>query len=96
MSKLTIIAHVYAKPNFVDKLKAELLEVIDTTRAEEGCLQYELYQDNVDPTHFMFYENWENHELWQKHMNTDYFKDSMKATEEAIDKFTVNEMTMLK
>ncbi|MEO1610025.1 MAG: antibiotic biosynthesis monooxygenase, partial [Pseudomonadota bacterium] len=25
----------------------------------------DLHQDNENPAHFMFYENWESRELWQ-------------------------------
>ena len=63
MSKLTIVAHITAKEDQVDLVKTELGKIIETTRAEEGCLQYDLHQDNEKPAHFMFFENWESREL---------------------------------
>jgi len=96
MEKLTIIANIYAKSDSIDKVKAELLKLIDLTRAEEGCLQYDLHQDNENLAHFTFYEKWENRDLWQKHMNNDHLKNYMKATEGAIEKFTLNEMTIIR
>jgi len=57
MSKLTIVANITAKSDKIEFVKGELEKLIDITRAEEGCLQYDLHQDNEKPAHFMFYEN---------------------------------------
>ena len=55
MANLTIVAHVIAKPESVELVKAELKKLIPITRQEEGCLQYDLHRDNDDPNHFLFY-----------------------------------------
>lgn len=95
MQKLTIIGGIKAKSDKIDLVKAELLKLIDVTRAEKGNLQYDLHQDNEDPAHFLFYENWENRELWQHHMNNQHMKDYMAATDGAVEEFTLNEMTKI-
>jgi quinol monooxygenase YgiN len=95
MAKLTIVANIKAKADKIDLVKAELEKLIDITCAEEGCLQYDLHQDNENPVHFMFYENWESRELWQAHMNGQHLQDFTAATEGAVEEFTVNEMTRL-
>jgi quinol monooxygenase YgiN len=95
MAKLTIVAKIKAKADKVDLVKAELLKLIDITRAEEGCINYDLHLDNENPTHFLFYENWESRELWQTHMDNQHLKDYMAATEGAVEEFTVNEMTQI-
>lgn len=74
-------------------VKAELSKLIQITRAEVGCINYDLHQDNENPAHLMFYENWESRELWQNHMSNNHLKDYMAATEGAVDEFTINEMT---
>ena len=58
MPKLTIVAHIKAASEKVDFVKSELQKLIDVTRSEDGCVQYDLHQDNENPAHFMFYENW--------------------------------------
>lgn len=93
MSKLTILANVYANPDKIEFVKEELLKLIPITRAEEGCINYDLHQDNEDPSHFTFYENWESRELWQIHMNNTHLADYMKATEWCVKEFTLHEMT---
>ncbi len=93
MAKLTIVANIKANPDQIELVKAELIKLIDITRAEEGCINYDLHQDNDNPAHFLFYENWESRELWQTHMNNQHLKDYMAATEGAVAEFTLNEMT---
>ncbi|WP_254442621.1 putative quinol monooxygenase [Ruegeria arenilitoris] len=68
MAKLTIVANIKANPSKIDLVKAELIKLIEVTRTEEGCVNYDLHQDNENPAHFLFYENWQSRELWQAHM----------------------------
>lgn len=95
MPPLTIVAHITATSDKIDLVKAELEKLIATTRSEEGCLQYDLHQDNDNPAHFMFYENWESRELWQAHMNNQHLKDYLAATDGAVEVFVLHEMTHL-
>ncbi|MHC5110471.1 MAG: putative quinol monooxygenase [Planctomycetota bacterium] len=95
MARLTVVAHVTAQADKVELVQAELEKLIDVTRAEAGCLQYDLHQDNENPAHFMFYENWESRELWQAHMNAQHLQDYLAATKGVIDAFSLHEMTIL-
>lgn len=65
------------------------------TRSEEGCINYDLHQDNDNPVHFLFYENWTSRALWQKHMDSQHLADYVAATEGAIAEVHINEMTKL-
>lgn len=95
MAKLTILANIKANPDKIDLVKGELIKLIDTTRAEEGCINYDLHQDNDNPAHFVFYENWESRELWQTHMSAQHLAAYLEATEGAVAEFTLNEMTVI-
>ena len=95
MSKLTIVANIHARPDKIDLVKAELEKLIPITLTEQGCIQYDLHQDNENPAYFMFYENWESRELWQAHMNTPHLAAYMQATQGAVAEFTLNEMSHL-
>jgi quinol monooxygenase YgiN len=92
---LTIIARIEAKKESVELVTAELIKLIETTRKEEGCIQYDLHQDNDRPEVFFFYENWESRELWQAHMGNAHLAEYMAATEGAVTNFTINEMTVI-
>ena len=63
MSNLTVVAKVTAKKDSVDNVKSELLKLITPTRKENGCIEYNLHQDNDDPAVFIFYETWESTSL---------------------------------
>ncbi|MBW1297590.1 putative quinol monooxygenase [Aquimarina litoralis] len=90
--KLTIVAKILAKAEKRDLVKTELLKLIDITRAEKGCINYDLHQDNENENLFLFYENWESRELWQQHMNNSHLAAYMKATDGAVEEFTLHEM----
>ena len=93
--KLTIIAKILVKEEKRELVKTELLKLIDVTKAEEGCINYDLHQDNENENLFLFYENWTSRELWQKHISNKHIAEYQKATEGAIEEFTLNEMTMV-
>jgi len=95
MANLTIVARIEAKKDRIDLVRSELLKLIEPTRKEQGCLQYDLHQDNDNPAVFLFFENWASRELWQVHMNNENLKAYMEATEGAVENFTVNEMTQI-
>lgn len=95
MPRLTIVAHITAKADKIELVKCELLKLIPITRAENGCVNYDLHQDNENPAHFLFYENWENRELWLAHMDGLHLKDFLAATDGAVEDFVVHEMTAI-
>ena len=86
---------ITASADKIDLVKAELGKLISITRAESGCINYDLQQDNENPAHFLFYENWESRELWQMHMGNRHLQDYMAATDGAVEEFTLFEMTKL-
>ncbi len=95
MTTLSIVARIEAKSDQVELVKNALITLIEPTRNENGCLQYDLHQDNENPEVFVFYENWQSRELWQIHMNNDHLKAYMAETEGAVVSFTLNEMTVV-
>ncbi|MDF7801219.1 putative quinol monooxygenase [Pontiellaceae bacterium B1224] len=93
---LTIVATIKAKADQLDLVKSELVKLAETTNAQdEGCINYNLHQDNTAEALFVVYENWASPELLQQHIDSDHFQAFMKATEGATEEFTVNEMTQI-
>ena len=56
--KLTVLAHVRAREEALETVKRECLALVAPSRAEEGCINYDLHQSETDRTLFLFYENW--------------------------------------
>jgi len=57
---LTIIARFQAKPGQEARAREVLQALLAPTRAEAGCINYDLHQSLNDPAAFVFYENWES------------------------------------
>jgi quinol monooxygenase YgiN len=95
MSNVTIVAKVVAKKECVEAARSELFKLIPPTRKEEGCIEYNLHQDNSDPAVFLFYETWESAAAIEKHMNSDHYKAYVKAMEGMLEGKVVNKMTRI-
>ena len=81
MKNLTIVATIKANAGAEEKVYQELLNLIDITRAEEGCIEYTLHRSIENPGVFLFYETWASKELWQKHMEAEHMVAYGKNTE---------------
>jgi quinol monooxygenase YgiN len=53
-----VIAHIRANPEHIDIVRDVLTGYVEPTRAEAGCVVYDLFQDRADPSHFTFIEEW--------------------------------------
>lgn len=95
MPKLTIVAHIRVHPDRVELVRGELEKLVPLTRAERGCLQYDLHRDDQDPAHFMFYETWESRELWQAHMASAHIAAYRRKVEGAVADFALYEMSRI-
>ncbi|MEF1288842.1 putative quinol monooxygenase [Vibrio sp. M260118] len=93
MAKLTVIANIIAKGGHEEVVKSELIKLIDKTRVEEGCINYDLHQDNQNPAHFVFHENWESEALLEQHLASEHIATYIAAVEGKVDTFTINRMT---
>lgn len=67
MSKVILVAKLKAKPDHIEVVKEGLLNLVAPTRKEAGCLQYDLHQDQNDPSTFIFLEEWESAAHLQAH-----------------------------
>ena len=63
----TAIATLIAKPGQQDALEQHLRALIEPTRAEAGCGQYDLHQDIANPLAFYMIEQWASDEALQAH-----------------------------
>lgn len=71
---LTVIARMRAKPGYEAQVEAELLKLVEPTRIEPGCLNYDLHRSQIEPAVFMFYENWTSREALDKHAASAHLK----------------------
>lgn len=68
--QLAMTVEFRAAPGRRDELRAELLALVDPTRAEDGCLRYDLHESTDDPDVFAFYEVWRDRAAHAAHDGT--------------------------
>ena len=92
---LVIFAKVEAKIDHIDMVQSQLLKLIPLTLKEDGCLQYELHQDNANKAIFMFHEIWATQEHLQAHASSAHFIACMSAIENAVNAVEIHETTKI-
>jgi len=70
---IKVIAHNFLKKENLAAALPLYEEMVAETRKEDGCIQYELYRDSADETHFVFDESWESQAHLDAHMKTAHF-----------------------
>lgn len=82
MSQVTVVAHLKAKPGMEERVRKELMKMVEETHKEPGCINYDLHCGVEDPRHFVFYENWTSQEALDKHLQTPHFLKLSKLVSE--------------
>lgn len=83
---LTIVARIQAKPGMEQQMKEDLLSLLAPTRAEAGCVTFDLLEDTKDSSHFILYENWKSQAALDAHFQTPYVKQVLQAYEVTLAK----------
>ncbi len=82
--KVTVVARIRAKSGMEGKLKQELLSLLGPTRAEAGCINYDLHQSVEDRSLFMFYENWVSKKDLDEHLAMPHMQSHLKRANEIL------------
>ncbi|MBE9007924.1 antibiotic biosynthesis monooxygenase [Fortiea sp. LEGE XX443] len=72
--QVTVTARLKVKPGLEDIFKQEFEHVIALTRAEDGCINYDLHQSIEDPSSFLLHENWASQAILDLHMQQPYIR----------------------
>ncbi|MFZ7121577.1 MAG: putative quinol monooxygenase [Eubacteriaceae bacterium] len=70
---LKVVAKNFAQKESIDKIIELCKELVETTRREIGCIKYEMYQDENDPTILTIIEEWESKHDLENHMESEHF-----------------------
>ena len=72
--QLSLAVVIKAKEGHEDAVRKGCIGLLEPTRKEKGCINFTLHMDPNDNGRFMFYENWENAELWGAHLEAPHIK----------------------
>ena len=65
---IRVIALFKAKAGKIEALQKFLLDFIEPTLKEKGCIAYELHQNAADPSDFAFIEEWQDNATLDAHL----------------------------
>lgn len=94
-ASVRVVARVTAKASSVEQVRAILIGVVEPTRAEAGCISYQLLQNLSQPTDFTFVEEWASAEAEHAHVATPHVSDALRklagflAAEPDIRRYTI-------
>lgn len=84
-TSLKVVAHITAKPGKRDELEKALVALIEPTRAEDACQEYELFVSTEDDSVFTFVETWTSPETLDQHLNTPHLQGFFAKAEELVE-----------
>ena len=82
---IVVIARVMAKAGKEKQLKQALMELIEPSRNDDGCINYDLHTSDDGPGMFMFHETWRDKEALAKHLSTPHLRNFISKAEKFVD-----------
>lgn len=83
--QVIVVAQMRAKPGQELRLRQELERLLTPTRAEKGCIHYDLHQSRNDAALFMFHENWASEADLDAHLRSPHLQALRKLMPELVD-----------
>jgi quinol monooxygenase YgiN len=83
---ISLIATITAKKDKIEEVKAELLNLVEHTRKEEGNLQYALHQDPQNEQVFIFFEQFKDQVAFDFHASQPYISAFMAKADDLLEK----------
>jgi len=67
---MVLVVSFHARPDTYEELRRRLLELVELTCVEPGCLRYELHTCDDDPLQLTFVETWASADAHAAHDET--------------------------
>ncbi|RKZ26407.1 antibiotic biosynthesis monooxygenase, partial [bacterium] len=62
------------------------LNLLEPSRNDDGCINYDLHQSENNSKVFMFHENWASKKLLDRHLATPHLQEFIKKSENLLAK----------
>ena len=83
---IIVLAKVISKDGMKNKIIDAAKPLIAATRAEKGCIDYNLYNPIDSENNLLFVEQWEEKEFLESHVQQDHFIKFGSAIEDYLAK----------
>ncbi|MEZ5425504.1 MAG: putative quinol monooxygenase [Pyrinomonadaceae bacterium] len=80
--KIVLIARLKVKEDKIEETKNAALAIVADSRAEEGCINYDIHQSIEDETVFFWHETWKNKAAIDEHFEMPFFKEFFGVVQE--------------
>ena len=84
MAKVRVFAHAKSKTGREQEMREHLLELVKASRAEDGVDFYDLHE-TTDGGEFLFSEQYAGQHEFERHKDSEHFKNAGKAIESLLD-----------
>ena len=82
---ITKLIQLKAKPGRSAELHSLVQSLIEPSRNEVGCIKYDAYSDDSDPSSIYLLEEWESIETLKNHKLTNHFLNFKETGPEIIE-----------
>lgn len=89
MSQLNIIATITIKPEYHEAFKPIFKRLVIGSRAEHGCVHYELNQSIENPNIYIVVETWQSQQAIDLHNTTPHFVEFANFAKEHVDGLSI-------
>ncbi len=81
---LTVVAKIRARTGMEERVRKELMALVTPTRAETGCINYDLHQAVDESGLFLFYENWISRKDLDEHLKMPYLQGFLSKSDDLL------------
>lgn len=82
MKTLTVTAIFQARPGKEAELRTALLGLVEPTRKEAGCINYDLHTASDGAGKFLFHENWTSQAALDAHLKSPHIQALLPHVDE--------------
>ncbi len=95
MLPVTVVAILRCKTGNAELVRAELLRLLEPTRTEDGCLNYDLFENPQDPDLFIFHENWESDQDLDRHLESAHILSCLGVIQPLLESAAVHRLRQI-
>ena len=88
MQEIILIAQIRAKQDKHHELKHELTLLVEQTKTEPGCSQFDLYFSQNDPHLFVLWERFASQAEFDLHLQQSYTRRYFELTKPTLTEYT--------
>lgn len=83
-NSIRVVARVNVRPEKLEEALGAFNALVAGSRAEDGCISYEMLQNMEDPQDLTFVEEWASKEILDEHFATPHFTAAASRVDELL------------